>query len=66
VALEEHVKQRLDCDFHHTSADGQVSLEAIYCMGNCATGPSIRMNGKLHSHVTPERFNALLAAKVGS
>jgi formate dehydrogenase subunit gamma len=65
-ALEEHVKQRLDCDFHHTSADGKVSLEAIYCMGNCATGPSIRLNGKLYSHVTPERFNSLLAQKVGS
>jgi len=65
-ALEAHVKQRLDCDYHQSTADGKVTLEAIYCMGNCATGPSIRINGKLHSNVTPERFNALLSAKVGS
>ena len=33
----------------------------VACMGNCATGPAIRIDGRLHSHVTPEKFDALLA-----
>lgn len=58
-ALAEHAKKRLGVDFHGVTADGALSLEAVYCLGNCACGPSIRLGGKLHGRVTPERFDAL-------
>jgi len=58
--LESHVCATLGLEFHETSADGRTTLEPIFCMGNCATGPAVRINGRLHSHVTPERFDALL------
>ena len=60
-ALERHARETLGIDFHETSADGRTSLEMVFCMGNCATGPAIRIDGRLHSHVTPEKFDALLA-----
>jgi formate dehydrogenase subunit gamma len=60
-ALERHAREKLGIDFHETSADGRTSLEMVFCMGNCATGPAIRIDGRLHSHVTPEKFDALLA-----
>lgn len=63
AALEAHAKQCLGIDFHETTADGATSLEAIYCLGNCATGPSVRIDGKLHSRVTPARFDALIAKR---
>lgn len=63
AALEAHAKQSLGVDFHETTADGDVSLEAVYCLGNCATGPSARIDGKLHSRVTPARFDALMAPR---
>jgi formate dehydrogenase subunit gamma len=59
AALEAHAKQRLGVGFDETTQDGAVTLEAVYCLGNCATGPSVRIDGKLYSNVTPERFDAL-------
>ena len=58
-ALAEHARKHLGVDFHGVTADGELSLEAVYCLGNCACGPSIRVGGKLHGRVTPERFDAL-------
>ena len=60
LALERHACERLGVDFHETRADGTVTLEPIFCMGNCATGPAMRIDGRLYSHVTPERFDALV------
>lgn len=62
VALEAHAKRTLGIDFHGTSADGGHTLEPVYCLGNCATGPSMMIDGQLHSHVTPALFDALLRA----
>ncbi len=59
AALEAHAQKRLGVGFDETSADGAVTLEAVFCLGNCATGPSIRIDGKMHGNVTPERFDAL-------
>jgi len=62
AALEAHAKARLGVDFHETTADGATTLEAVYCLGNCATGPAVRIDGRMHSGVTAERFDALIAA----
>ncbi len=61
VALAEHIKQRLQCDFGKTSADGGVTLDAVYCFGNCACSPAVMLNGKLLGRVTPESFDEALA-----
>ena len=44
-----------------TSADGEFSLEAVYCLGNCALGPSALLDGQLLGHVTPSRLAQRLA-----
>ena len=62
VALEGHVKSRLGIDYHGTTSDGAVTLEPVYCLGNCALGPSMMIDQQLHGRVTPERFDALLAS----
>lgn len=59
--LEAHVKARLGIDYDATSADGKVRLEPVYCLGNCACGPSLQIDDRLHARVTPQRFDALLA-----
>jgi len=62
-ALEAHAKKSLGIDFHGTTADGAVTLEPVYCLGNCACGPSVLVNAdELHARVTPESFDALVAA----
>src|SRR5688572_15258997 len=58
-ALEEFVRGRLRVNFGETTADGRVTLEAVYCLGNCACAPSMMVNGQLHGRVTPENFGEL-------
>jgi len=58
-ALEEFVRGRLRVDFGETTADGRVTLEAVYCLGNCACAPSMMVDGQLHGRVTPENFGEL-------
>jgi formate dehydrogenase subunit gamma len=57
AALEHHAKQTLGIDFHETTSDGAVTLEPVYCLGNCALGPSVRMDDQLQGRVTPDRFD---------
>ncbi len=60
--LEAHVKQRLGINYHENTADGQFSLEPVYCLGNCACSPSIMLAGEVHGRVTPERFDDIIEA----
>jgi len=59
-ALTAHARQRLGIDFHQTTADGRVTLEPVYCLGNCACAPSVMLDDELHGRVTPERLDELL------
>ncbi|MEO0317584.1 MAG: hypothetical protein RL404_1261 [Pseudomonadota bacterium] len=61
-ALAAHATQALGIDFHQTTDDGSVTLEPVYCLGQCACGPAMMVDDMLHAQVTPERFNALLTA----
>lgn len=58
--LEAHAKTRLGVDYHQTTSDREITLEAVYCLGNCACGPSIRVDDSVRGRVTPEVFDALL------
>ena len=61
ATLEAHAKRRLGAEFHGTSADGRYTLEPVYCLGNCACGPSLMIDKELHARVTPARFDELVA-----
>ena len=60
-ALLAHAEQALGCKLHAHSGDGAFALEPVYCLGQCATAPSLMINEALHARVTPARFDALLA-----
>jgi formate dehydrogenase subunit gamma len=57
-ALEAHAKRTLGIEFHGTTADGAITLEPVYCLGNCALGPSIMIDEQLRGRVTAQRFDA--------
>jgi formate dehydrogenase subunit gamma len=61
AALEAHAKQSLGIDFHQTTADGAISLEPVYCLGNCSLGPSVMVDQQLQGRVSPQRFDELMA-----
>ncbi len=60
-ALAQHAEARLETQFHHTSAHG-ITLEPVYCLGDCACSPAMMIDGRLYGRVTPERFDRLMEA----
>jgi len=42
------------------TADGQISLEEVECIGACSWAPAIQVNYDFHHNVTPEQLDKLL------
>ena len=61
--LTEHARQKLGIDLHETTADGETTLEAVYCLGNCACSPAVMIDETVHGRVDAEKFDRLLAAE---
>lgn len=62
TTLTEHAKQCLGIDFHETTADGEFSMEPVYCLGHCACSPSVMVDDQVHGRVSNEKLDQLLAA----
>ena len=56
-----HAEQRLGTRFGATSADGEFTLEAVYCLGNCARSPAMMIDGNLFGCVDTKRFDDIIA-----
>ena len=64
-ALAQHIEARTGCRFdagHQHGHGATVGLESVYCLGQCALSPALTINGTLHAKVSPQKFDALLAA----
>ena len=60
-SLEAHVKQQLGIDYHGTTSDGAITLEPIYCLGNCALSPAVMLDEQVHGRIDVAQIDALLA-----
>lgn len=65
-ALAAHAVDRCGTKPGGTAADGSVSLDDVFCLGNCALGPSVEIDGRVLGRVTPTRFDAALATAAGA
>jgi formate dehydrogenase subunit gamma len=43
-----------------TAPDASVTIEQVFCLGNCALGPSIQVNGRLYGRMDETRLGAIL------
>ena len=59
-ALVGHAQERLGCALGGCSADGSMTLEAVYCLGLCASAPAMTIDEVPHARVSPRRFDALV------
>jgi formate dehydrogenase subunit gamma len=41
------------------SLGADVEVNEVFCLGNCALGPSGTLDGRLHGRLSPERLDAL-------
>jgi formate dehydrogenase subunit gamma len=60
-ALEAHAKKCLNVDYHQTTSDDAITLEAVYCLGNCALSPAVMMDEEVYGRVSAEDLDALIA-----
>jgi formate dehydrogenase subunit gamma len=58
-ALAAEVEHKLGVKFGETRADGAVTLETVYCFGNCALGPAAMVDGALYGGLTADRLVSL-------
>ena len=59
--LEVHAKKSLKVDFGESTNDDLIFLEPVYCLGNCACSPSVRIDDEIHARVTPSGFDKLIS-----
>jgi formate dehydrogenase subunit gamma len=59
-ALASFATRHLGVDFGQTRADGAVTLESVYCLGNCACAPSMMLNGQLYGRVSTRMLDELV------
>ncbi|MGN6527659.1 MAG: NAD(P)H-dependent oxidoreductase subunit E [Burkholderiaceae bacterium] len=57
-ALMAHAAARLACAPGATRADGAVTLEPVYCLGLCASGPAALVDDRLQGRVSAARLDA--------
>jgi formate dehydrogenase subunit gamma len=60
-ALAARAEQKLGIALGATTADRQVTLEPIYCLGLCATAPAAMLDGRVVGRLDPARIDALIA-----
>lgn len=60
-ALIREICARRDTELDATSADGTLTLKPVYCLGNCALGPSALVGEQLHGRLTAEGLDTLIA-----
>lgn len=60
-ALEQRLRDVHGLPLGTTSADGAITVEAVYCLGNCALSPAAMVDGRLLGRLDAARLDALVA-----
>jgi formate dehydrogenase subunit gamma len=58
--LTAELKAALDIDFHETNTVADITLEPVYCLGNCSCSPNLMINSKIISRLTSEKLQQIL------
>jgi len=51
-ALIEHVERRCGIKLGETTPDGSLTVEPVFCLGNCALSPAVMMDGEPYGKVS--------------
>ncbi len=58
--LWEHARRRLGIGNKEVTADGEISLEEVECIGACSWAPALQVNYEFHHDMTVEKLDRLL------
>ncbi|MBZ5578882.1 MAG: formate dehydrogenase subunit gamma [Acidobacteriia bacterium] len=59
-SLVEHVESRVGVKLGETTADRSLTVESVYCLGNCALSPSVMLDGKPYGRVSNQVADFLI------
>lgn len=60
LAVLEEFQRALGIEPGATTEDGEFTLETVNCLGCCAKGPIVVVDGEYHGNMTPSRVKSLL------
>jgi NADH:ubiquinone oxidoreductase subunit E len=58
--IVEEMERKLNTKVGTTTPDGKFTLETVNCLGCCAIGPVVVVNGKYYSKITLKKVEAVL------
>ena len=61
AALEAHTKKCLNIDYHQTTSDGAITLEPVYCLGNCALSPAVMLDDEVYGRMDVQKIEELVS-----
>ncbi|MES2499215.1 MAG: formate dehydrogenase subunit gamma [Pseudomonadota bacterium] len=59
--LEANIKSSLGIDYHQTTEDGAITLEPVYCLGNCACSPAVMMDDEVYGRMDNQKVAELIS-----
>ena len=58
--LSAHAEKSLGVAMNASNAD--ITLEPVYCLGNCACSPAVMIDGKTYGRVSQQQFDDIVAS----
>lgn len=62
--LVAHLQDRHGVQLGDATDDGTLTAEQVFCLGNCALGPSAQVDGRLYGRLDEARLSALIDSVV--
>jgi len=62
--LVSHLRDRCGMSLGETSTDGSLTLEQVFCLGNCALAPAAQVNGRLKGRMDEARLSSIVEEAV--
>jgi len=59
--LEADIKAKLGVDYHETTADGEITLLPVYCLGNCACSPAVMLDEEVYGRVDMDAVEEMVS-----
>lgn len=53
-------EEKLGIKIKETTADGSITLEPVYCLGNCACSPAVMIDEKVYGRVDLKKLDGLI------
>ena len=58
--LTSQAEDKLGIEIKETTADGAITLEPVYCLGNCACSPAVMIDEKVYGRVDSKKLDGLI------